>query len=182
NFSPLTLRRQQFGVIAATVIMLTSIPAIFALKQPTHMVPMDIGPLPASMAAHNPVLVSILPTNEIQADSRPVTLSQLESIAKQAKGQNRAILIDPDVCSLHHTLARTVAVVRKTGHKGIRLVQPRFPIQFKRATSEPEHIIENAIPFSRLSLPNRKLQRFQTINATTIVLYSGDCGAITPTY
>ena len=181
RYSPITLWRQQFGIVAATVVMLTAMPIIFALKQPTHMIPMEIGPLPTSMAAHNPVLVHILSSNEIRANGRLVTFTQLESIAQQAKIQNRAILIDPDDCALHEYLARTAAVLQKSRHKGIRLVPLRFPIQFRRATGEPERSIESAIPFGRLSLHNGELQKFQVTHATTIVIPSDDCGVMKST-
>lgn len=170
NFSPLTLRRQQFGVIAATVIMLSAIPILSAVRQPTHLVPLDISPLEASVVVRDPVLVKISAYNEIRVDDRLVTLDQLSSLAMHAQTQNKAIFVNPDKCALHDTFVKALAVLQKTGHKGIRLTFPQFPLGFGRSSREPQHIIEGVYMSSGLNLPKQEFRRFRTTRATTIVI------------
>lgn len=129
---PLVLNWRQYGIVAAMIFLLASLPVFFSLRQPEHIILLELGPVPTGMKIKE-MSVAIFPSGEIQVDQKPVSLIQLSDLAKAATVQNRSIVVDPDQCALHNIVTMAIAALKRTGNPAIRLAKPRYPVIFGKA-------------------------------------------------
>ena len=134
NFEPLSLRREQFAIIAFVVFLAAWIPYTASIAPSLHVVKADIGeatPLPGV----NPLFVTVLRSSEIRADSNPVTLRRLSELAGEMKSMGRTIVLKPDACAPYDTVIRAIVII-KIASADFAFARPDYPTRFDKNSDE----------------------------------------------
>jgi biopolymer transport protein ExbD len=141
-YEPITLHRNQFGLVAAVILLLTMIPSLLSIPHAVHLVALDITPA-RSPSATLPFIVEITEDGVYLADGKPVALVGVIDRAQEADIRKRAIILKPAPGVRYDLVIIAIAALKRGTLADFRLAKQYSTAPFGKAVLPP-HVTLNA--------------------------------------
>jgi biopolymer transport protein ExbD len=133
-YDPITLRREQFGLVAFAVMLFAFLPSLLSIPPIWHVLELEFAAKDRAQPLRA-LAVRVAENGEVSVEGQPVTLLMLMDrvLIERSRKSVMPISFHPDACAPYDVVLKTMAVLKRSAHPDIRLAKPEFTTSFGKA-------------------------------------------------